>query len=443
MRSIASLRKSSTKQQMRAFSRKVLVWLNFIVGLFHAILFPSTYQGKEVDRIGRLLCHTHVLSTCHPSSPSIFVSNHFSWVDYFVLHRFIPRCKAVVRSDIFKPSNRNKVHVPLIIRRVHELFLKYFDLLHAIPYDKYGTGQGLTGPETLESIKSSLESGFNVLIFPEGRTQRSTSAPREFSKGIFEYAERHGLRVHPVTIGYFPDAGIESGDSFSLSSFLEKGVQCFVHMETERVRDPNTARNVMLGRLKEFEFHETDPHVDREHDRMLMKMLLSACMLVIPVGVLWTCSDVSKWESALLFVQTSLYVFDMPFALRAKDRRQVLHHSIGLAFMVLRYFNEYEWLPRLVILILWCEQGGSTCVYARNWVRTCFQDSEKSKGEFVRHWAIAFMWIRLWVFYKVWITSWQNGVGTTMLSVAGVVFCSQLCWQWSGLIRVSDSKKSR
>ena len=112
-------------------------------------------------------------------SGKIIVANHPSLIDVVILVSKIPRSICVVKGDLFK-----NIFITTLIRRVY--------LSNAMNPDDF-----------IKCASSDLDSGYNVIVFPEGtRTQRGK--PVRFHRG-FAYLQMYSKHdIQPIHIQNVP-----------------------------------------------------------------------------------------------------------------------------------------------------------------------------------------------------------------------------------------------
>jgi 1-acyl-sn-glycerol-3-phosphate acyltransferase len=132
----------------------------------------SAIHGIEVRHEGAI-----------PGGPVLFVSNHVSWLDAFVvggLASCIPVSKLEVASW------------PLVGRFARDLGVLFVR-----------RGDRSSGMRLLRGAARTLQDGLPVLAFPEGTTTEGDRV-LPFRTPLFSVAHRLGFRVVPVAISYEP-----------------------------------------------------------------------------------------------------------------------------------------------------------------------------------------------------------------------------------------------
>ena len=153
--------------------------------------------------LGRVFAHLHVEGREHLAairSPVIFASNHQSHMDTPVILSALPprlryRLATAMAKEFFKAH-----FFPDEYGRKAWLTNSLNYYLAALFFNAFPLPQREAGArQTLRYIGEVLESGFSVLIFPEGR-RTDTGAIDRFRPGIGMIAARLGVPVVPVRI---------------------------------------------------------------------------------------------------------------------------------------------------------------------------------------------------------------------------------------------------
>lgn len=130
-----------------------------------------------------------------PTTPSIIVSNHLSYLDPLLVGRFVPT-SAVAKSEI--------AGWPTIGSSLQSL---------GIVFVRRGCAR--SGAAALRKMMRTLADGVSVLVFPEGTTTfGDTVLP--FSRGAFGVSRITGVSVVPAAISYDTDEACWVGDAHFL-----------------------------------------------------------------------------------------------------------------------------------------------------------------------------------------------------------------------------------
>lgn len=116
-----------------------------------------------------------------PEGPLIFVSNHESALDIWVLLSLVPRSiRFVAKQELFR--------IPI--------FGTYLRLGGHIPVDR---GHHLRAVESLRRAGETVRGGTSLIVFPEG-TRSLDGRVQPFKKGPFVVAKEAGVPVVPIAI---------------------------------------------------------------------------------------------------------------------------------------------------------------------------------------------------------------------------------------------------
>ncbi|WP_334188817.1 lysophospholipid acyltransferase family protein [Noviherbaspirillum sp.] len=175
--------------------------LRIIVHLFAgmatcAFIFPRLDAAGRQDRIrrwaGKLLAicgvRVEVIGTLEASvvRRSLFVSNHVSWLDIFVIDSVLP-CRFVAKSDI-----RGWPLVGWLCDKAGTVFI--------------ARGRVRDVRKIYEGLVASLQAGEHVAFFPEGTTAAQGS-PLPFHANLFEAAVEAQVPIQPCAVRYLDDSG--------------------------------------------------------------------------------------------------------------------------------------------------------------------------------------------------------------------------------------------
>lgn len=134
--------------------------------------------GVRVEVLGAL--DEHVLRR------SMFVSNHVSWLDIFVIDSLLP-CRFVAKSDI-----RGWPLLGWLCEKAGTVFI--------------ARGRVRDVRKIYEGLVTSLQAGEHVAFFPEGTTAAQGSL-LPFHANLFEAAIEAQVPIQPCALRYLDDAG--------------------------------------------------------------------------------------------------------------------------------------------------------------------------------------------------------------------------------------------
>ena len=97
--------------------------------------------------------------------------------------------------------------------------------LYFVPYRRGDKEDGSLVQNTITDI---LNTGCNVLVFPEGDT-RKDGVPIEFKSGIFHLAVANRAKILPITLKYSKNIGWIKGEPLDMIKWLDNEVDIYVH----------------------------------------------------------------------------------------------------------------------------------------------------------------------------------------------------------------------
>lgn len=166
--------------------------LSVIIAILTLLVFPFNYKGKAANVLMKIWCNLTLFifgvnvevtgkENITNDKGKLYVSNHSSYLDIFVLLAKIPDNVRIIYK---KELNR----IPLI----------GWAMLAAgfIPIDRSNVRSSL---HSLDKAAVKIRNGLSLVIFPEG-TRSYDGSIGEFKRGMFVLAEKAGAELIPVTI---------------------------------------------------------------------------------------------------------------------------------------------------------------------------------------------------------------------------------------------------
>ena len=169
----------------------VILWTPLVL-FFRAVTFP--FDPNRV-RIGRLFHNSAVLAGAlnpfwrfriigsdlpEPNRPRVFVANHGSFTDVFLLARLPWEMKWLSKASILR--------IPLLGWQMR--------LAGDVPIER---GDRESARRAMRAMRERLDSGVSVVLFPEG-TRSPDGSLGEFRDGAFRLAIEAGVDVVPLAI---------------------------------------------------------------------------------------------------------------------------------------------------------------------------------------------------------------------------------------------------
>jgi len=169
----------------------VIAWTPLVLG-FRALTFPF---DRDRRRVGRLFHRSAVVAgdltpfwtfriegtdRVDPERPYVFVANHSSFTDVFLVVRLPWEMKWLSKKSIFS--------IPLLGWQMRAA--------GDVPIVR---GDKASAREAMARMRRHLENGVSVILFPEGTRSRDGSLG-EFRDGAFRLAIEAGVEVAPLAI---------------------------------------------------------------------------------------------------------------------------------------------------------------------------------------------------------------------------------------------------
>lgn len=136
----------------------------------------------------------------------VIMSNHHNGLDPCMIERFI-ECYVIVKSDLCgELVNEEDDGIQNYLRK------QYFSKYLLIPYKR---GNKESGNEVKKIIERETKKGKNVLIYPEGTSQRCFHKPLPFRKGIFDLCFEKQIPIFSISLNYSKDIGFHKNDKIN------------------------------------------------------------------------------------------------------------------------------------------------------------------------------------------------------------------------------------
>ena len=356
---IATLRtnKMSFEKIFRGVAVAVLLaCVVFRAAVSAALGYDSRIYTPEFKLIAAIIAEVAV-TKLPPSSKQarIYVCNHFSFIEFFVLNVLVPDNYTVIRSDLFVPKV-NAYNVPLPLKILQLAIERCHKQLGLILYDKYDTGIGNKGEGVVGEINAVIARGFDLVIFPEGRSQKLLAPPMEFRSQIFDIAKELDVEIVSSAVRYDRNVGVNQ--SICLGEILSHPPSC--HMTFEEPQKHLTQEDAHALVTDAYNTLENEPRIRAESNETVRHALKSlVCVMdfvVIPLAL--AIGQAIYWEKRLLQVQLFMYATDMFYVFYLNDKMQCVHHVIGAALVRLRMASAPSYAASCAVLsIIFTEQA--------------------------------------------------------------------------------------
>ncbi|EDQ85710.1 uncharacterized protein MONBRDRAFT_11599 [Monosiga brevicollis MX1] len=167
-----------------------------IMGIFfvHNYIVPNV--SWFTPTILRLMGMNYIRQGQRPADPTLWVANHYTYLDAVLLHGTNPNLQIVAKADL-------KDEVP------DNMFTRFmFRVFNRGGFMWYNRN----GDDTInDRITAKLQEGKSVIIFAEGTSQRS-GPPCEMKRGVLRLAEQNNVPIVPVGLRYSMPIGLSKGD---------------------------------------------------------------------------------------------------------------------------------------------------------------------------------------------------------------------------------------
>ncbi len=143
--------------------------------------FPAKFWAKAVCWLSFVRLETNGFSHLSKDQSYIFVANHQSVYDIFVIYGYIP----FIFKWVMKTELRKVPFVGVACEKSGHIFIDRRNPIKA--------------KRSLEKARENLQGGNSVVIFPEG-TRTRTGKMLKFKRGAFVLATQLNLPIVPITI---------------------------------------------------------------------------------------------------------------------------------------------------------------------------------------------------------------------------------------------------
>ena len=162
------------------------------------------------------------------SQALVFVSNHQSDFDIFVMSKLFAHFKWVSKAEVFK--------IPIVGWNMK--MNKYVEL-------KRGDRRSII--QMIKDSVKTIKNGSSVFIFPEG-TRSKTGTLRPFSSGAFAIAQRANVGIHPIAVSGTKDIMVKG--SWMLNFTANVTITVLDPIPNETIKDMDTSEIAKMVRLQ-------------------------------------------------------------------------------------------------------------------------------------------------------------------------------------------------
>jgi 1-acyl-sn-glycerol-3-phosphate acyltransferase len=205
----------------------LLILINIVV--YHFLPVKVTKQF-----ITMLVSLLNVKVTIHGNTDGLksdnllLMANHYDGVidsgvlfDLYYKHNKENILYTVVKHNIVgDPTDKSSISKLLCYIKSYFIRSLYF-----IPYKR---GDKEDGVIVKNKIVETLETGKNILIFPEGTTHKD-GVSKDFRHGIFKLAVEKKMNILPITLKYSKDIGAERFDPVDFYKLFDNKLDIYIH----------------------------------------------------------------------------------------------------------------------------------------------------------------------------------------------------------------------
>lgn len=196
------------------------ILVGMMKGLYY-IYYKASYHKKNSNiKIGisnvlnSLKVKINTYGYLDNNKPTLYISNHHSYLDSLILKHIKLDIKTIAKSDSANEFSIAKNFANTIL-----------DNWGVIMYKR---GDKKSGQIVRGLIKDHILKGDSILVYPEG-TSHAFNGLQHFYPGSFEVAFQNNFRIQPITIRYETDIcwGVETEFSKKYHyEMIENAIQC-------------------------------------------------------------------------------------------------------------------------------------------------------------------------------------------------------------------------
>lgn len=173
---------------------------NILVGLIHA-LYYIYYKASYGDKNKNVQCgikpvldslniKINTFGYLNNNKPTLYISNHHSYIDSLILKSIKLDVKTIAKSDSANDFS--------IVKNFATTILDNWGVI------LYKRGDKKSGQVVRNLIKETILKGDSILVYPEGRSHVFDGL-QHFYPGSFEVAYDNDILIQPITIRYETD----------------------------------------------------------------------------------------------------------------------------------------------------------------------------------------------------------------------------------------------
>ena len=190
----------------------ILFSSKFHLNLFMKRLRYWIFQENDIQYIDREKLDW-ILQENKKGQGVIIMLNHYSGVDPLFLYDYIS-FYSITKSDLLGE----------IVNEDDNWLFSYMkdEFFEKLKFISYKRGDKQSGEEVKKKVYEIIQSGKNVIMFPEGTVQHCFHKPLPFKKGIFHLAHEKKIPIFTLSLNYSKDIGLNREESLDIIDIFEK-----------------------------------------------------------------------------------------------------------------------------------------------------------------------------------------------------------------------------
>ena len=150
----------------------------------------------------------------------IIIVNHQNAQDFAFVNNLFSNVNVICKYNLFKADD-----LPIYLKIFSKLNKYLFDSFRFIPYKR---GDKDSGDKVKNIILEKINSGENILVFPEGEPTRD-GIPKKFKSGLFRTAFENNIPIIPITLKYKKPVGLNREDKINPLKWFNNEVTITIH----------------------------------------------------------------------------------------------------------------------------------------------------------------------------------------------------------------------
>lgn len=150
----------------------------------------------------------------------IIIGNHQNAQDFAIVNNLFSNVNVICKHNLFKDED-----LPVYLKIFSRLNMLIFEAFRFIPYKR---GDKDSGDKVKNIILDKINSGENILVFPEGEPTRD-GIPKKFKSGLFITAFENNIPIIPITLKYKKPIGLNREDKINPLKWFNNEVTLVIH----------------------------------------------------------------------------------------------------------------------------------------------------------------------------------------------------------------------